>query len=605
MVKVFTWLSMFAMCLVSGTGLFGQTAFFEEGFDGKLPDTWKTQVVVGNQTPSASWVHTTTGPAGQFPTNPLSSTTAANGWMIFDSDLNCNVAGQDSWLISSAINTTGKASVWISFETFYRSFNDRPQIRVGDNLNDLTGWATFEVFPEIRANDFGGIIEGNEELNPQVIKIDLSQAAAGKETIYFAFQFLSSASTANGGDLTGCGYSWQVDDVKLFDVSPVDKHDLVTLHPRGGVNYSTPIAMVDTMSFVFETKNFGSADQTGIDYKVEIIKDDNSLFSSSVLDTSLISGKTDTIFFEDTYVPDDSTGIYQITYSSIQDSTDVSPGNNMITREFIVHPNLYSKDDGEIVSATQPAEIQGDFWEIGNYYFIPKEGYKATEAIISVASSDSVHIGQEVFVYLYKVTEDADPNFTDDDVELIGSGSHKFVTGEGSGAVVSVDLLDIISLDTGIVLEAATEYFLMIQYTQDMFVPFSRLGYYWDISSVVKNGGWFLGGFGDEVTAFARMRIESTEIVATKELQLDDKKLHIYPNPVKDWFALVLTLDKVSPLVEISLKGIDGKNYLNNTYNGVLKDKFEFNTQNLASGTYLLTVRTEEGVKTKRIVVQH
>ena len=117
-----------------------QDPFFTEDFEGGIPADWSNVEVVGNGQPSFVWVDSTEGPQGPFATDPIASTSADNGWALFDSDVNCNdPEGQDAWF-SPAIDGTDLSEVWIRFQTFYRSFNDRPQIRVGTDLEDLASW---------------------------------------------------------------------------------------------------------------------------------------------------------------------------------------------------------------------------------------------------------------------------------------------------------------------------------------------------------------------------------------------------------------------------------------------------------------------------------
>ncbi|MCO6480757.1 MAG: hypothetical protein J5I94_29215, partial [Phaeodactylibacter sp.] len=206
---------------VSPIALIAQEVFFEEDF-GEGAQNWSVIQIVGNGASSGFWRTTTTGPAGVFALNPLNSTTAANGWVQFDSDLNCNPQGQDSWLVSPYIPTEGRTSIILSFETYYRTYNDRPQIRVGEAFTDYFTWDTYEIFPGLAVNDFGGETEGDPSLNPQYIQIDISPSVIGLDSFRFAFQFLSDATTFNGGTQGyGCAYSWQVDDVKLASVREI------------------------------------------------------------------------------------------------------------------------------------------------------------------------------------------------------------------------------------------------------------------------------------------------------------------------------------------------------------------------------------------------
>src|SRR5210317_784364 len=77
---------------------YSQGILLSEDFDGGLPSEWTLRKVLGNDDSTSNWQYTTSGPDGDYPIDPISSTSAENGWMIFDSDKNCNIGvGQDAW----------------------------------------------------------------------------------------------------------------------------------------------------------------------------------------------------------------------------------------------------------------------------------------------------------------------------------------------------------------------------------------------------------------------------------------------------------------------------------------------------------------------------
>ena len=236
----------FLFCLFTPTQ--AQDVFYEEDFS-QAPG-WQAVQVVGNNQNNAFWQSTVTNPPGPSFLDPLNSTTAANGFAYFDSAANCNQAeGQDSWLVSPYIQVDGRTSVILHFETFYRSYNDRPQIRVGStSITDYATWDVYEPFPSLGANDFGWQTEGSTPLNSQTIQIDISPSVIGLDSFRFAFQFLSDFTTFNGGNFFGCAYGWEVDDVKLFSLPEINCGDVIdALDGNGTVmqaNYGSCMAPV-------------------------------------------------------------------------------------------------------------------------------------------------------------------------------------------------------------------------------------------------------------------------------------------------------------------------------------------------------------------------
>ena len=595
----FTKLSLLVMSmLLVGPAVNAQ--FFFETFAEGLPADWTTVEVVGNGTATANWFYTNTGPAGQFPTAPLESTSANDGWMIFDSDLNCNQGiGQDAWLISPSVDATGQRQVVLIFQTLYRRFQDKAFVRVGSDMNDLDSWASVEVFPEAFVNDFGGEVESNPGLNPQFIQIDLTDMIDDVSNFHFAFQYESSDSTTVSGD-KGCDYSWQIDDVALTQLD----NDITFTTPFVFPNVVTPLSQADSVVFGVQINNPGTADQQNIsvDVLVEQIVGDNRVpvYEYNEVIDEIKADSAVVLVADDLYVPQD-TGVYTYTYSQTDNSNDENPGNNTFESFFVIGQTLFSKDDlSNPTDATQPQSVNGDNWEIGNYYVITTDGYVATEATFSFASLEMSHVGQTINIFLYEIDEEDDGVFDNDDVNVIGFNSYTFTDQDQNFDEITVPLLDLDG-EEGVAL-AEGEYLIMVAYLPDMFVPYTNNRYFVNIGTVVNNGDWFLGGFGDEVTAIVRMRID--QAVSTKAPLLADEQFTLYPNPVDENLNVSFDLKQAS---DVDLKIFDMKGTVigQRRFDSVIRENFQWNVRALPAGTYLLNITADEGVKTERFTVQH
>lgn len=604
-IRIFTRLTLsLLLSLGFGAAALAQNAFYTEDFGGGFPSDWSTVEVVGNGQPSSVWVYTTDGPQGGFAIAGLESTTSANGWMMFDSDLNCNhPEGQDAWLISPAIDGSGQTDVWLQFETFYESYNDLPQVRVGTDLNNLDSWAVLEVFPGIGANEFGGILVGDEGLNPQVINLNLTDFAAGVNGFHIAFQFLSNSGTANGGNLTGCGYAWQVDDVRLLDANPILLHDLVLSRPRLAPNFAQPYTQVDTVRMAARIDNIGQLDQTNVAITAEISGDNGDSFSTTEMTDILESDSSVLFLLDETFVPSGTQAIYSLNYTVVADSMDLRPSNNVIETEFVISEDLFQKDNGNFSFSTGPAEVDGETWEVGNYYFVPNGGFEAYEAEFSIASDNNAHQGQSVNVFLYEINEDNDPaSFTDEDVDVLGFATYTFAD-EVSGDLITVQLTDLITGEEGVELQAGGEYLLMIEYQPDMRGVFSDMPSDYDVATVVKNGGWFLGGFTGDAIVWARMRIRSVD-TGLGNVQIANANIALFPNPVTDYVTANIELENASKLMEVRILNTNGQMVSTQTFDNTKGENVRFDVRQFATGTYFLQIRTDEGVKTERFAVQ-
>lgn len=189
----------FLLCLVVNQ-LNGQIVAMSDDFSN--PPNWAISNDAGN---ADDWVIGTTGSSGPFPIGTINSTTAANGFALFDSDLYCS-GSQIAYLTynSAIILDPAAASVTVEFEQFYRKFTDQVFVEVS---TDGVIWNLFEVNAALLQNDFTA--------NPELTSVDITSVAAGQNSIFIRFSFISDFAI-NGGD--GCDYSWMVDDVQVYYV---------------------------------------------------------------------------------------------------------------------------------------------------------------------------------------------------------------------------------------------------------------------------------------------------------------------------------------------------------------------------------------------------
>lgn len=604
MTNRFTPILFFFCILLASQPLSAQ--FFTERFDGGLPETWTATEVKGNNTASSNWIYTTIGPQGEFAnaTGPLNSTSATNGWMIFDSDLNCRLADQEAWLISPAIDGSGKSRLVLIFETVYAKFNSKVFVRVGSDMNNLSSWESIEVFPGLLNNDDAGVLENLPGKNPVTVQLDITDLVSDPANFHFAFQYLSDNTTLEAGDI-GCGYNWQIDDVLLSELNV----DLALENPIEPPNYATPLSQVDSFFFgtLVRNKGFETRNNFGIDVNINKALGAGSfdpVFSSTAIIPSLEPDSSSFVLFEEGFMASDS-GIYILQYGLTDESEEEDKGNNNITQGFLVTSNIFSKDDGSTpTDATQPGNIVGNTWEIGSYYFIPNDGTEATEGIFSVASENNSHQGQTVTVFLYEVApDDITDVFDERDLTVAGFATHTF-TDEENFDLFSVKLLNSENATEGVTLKGQTAYVLTIAYTPDMFVPYTTNPYFFNFSTFVKNGNWFTGGFGEDITAIARMRVRSLNPTSNEVTQLEDNQVQLFPNPAKDEFSVSFQLKQASD-VELNLMDLTGKSLQRKEFKQSLNESVNWDVRNLPSGTYLMQVKSEEGFKTKKFTIQH
>jgi hypothetical protein len=604
--------------------------FFTESFastGGAVPAGWMNVEVAGDGTPTASWLFGTVGPTGPFATALLASTTAADGWATFDSDLNCSTTVQDAWLISPAIDASDKDAVWLLFETYYRSFSDRPQIRVGTDLNDLSSWATFEVFPGITANQFGGILDGDQTQNPQTIQLDLSAVAAGVNGVHIAFQFLSDGTTGNGGAPAACAYSWQVDDMVLTETDPRPANEMrVNAFAAVMPNALTPASQVEPIGFIADIANAGSATQATVTLTMSITNNAGTeVYNDNVIYTNIVSDSTaENVFFPSEFTPPATPDIYTATYSLSYDGDDMDaiPGNNINQFVFAVTDTVFAKELGStrgVAPAADDSYTYGNVYHINSGTTLEGEPLNARTISFGVTNADEL-AGRFVTILLLEWPEDTDGSFSaqQDEYNIVGFNSYEFTGNEGD-ALITV----LANEDGPVELTEGVNYIAAIQYSteddQAMFLQASEdydyqaMTFYTDslgrirysaALDVSNEGELGMTGFGQDIVPVVRLSVGNNIVVNTNEVQLPENAVKVFPNPANTYVNLDFDLEKQTSghLVVFNTKG---QVIINRTLDNVMSERIQLETAGLPSGTYLIRVDTELGVSNRMITVQH
>lgn len=595
----------FMLCMTV-FGLQAQTPFWSEDFSGgDIPAGWTNEDANGN---NAVWTwcgDPTTGAMGGCPNIwddplnqqvPFGATTAGNGFVTVDSDAVGDVpGGHRSQLTTSAIDCSSIGEVWLNFQTHIGVFavdaSTGAILRVSTNGTD---WTTFTLFP-------GLDIQERWSENPENIIIDISEVAANQSTVYLQWDWT--------GDFE---YFWNIDDIQLFDSNPTPANNLSFGFARAAPSFATPAVMLDTMRFGFEINNLGLNPQTNVLASVSVQGDNDDSFELSEEIGLVETGANDTLVFEGFFIPNGTEGTYNMTYTLTQDEEDAFPNNNTIEHQFVVTEDVFAKDDGVFVTSTRPANFQDNTWQIGNYFYIPTSGYEAHEITFAIDSDTDplAYIGETIDIFLYEIAEDDDTdNFTDDDINLVGFNSYTF-TDEETFTPITAEIIDFETDAIGVQLKEDTEYLLMLLLPNNpnIYIPYTDNPYYsaefGDIGTVVKNQDWFLAGFGAETTAFIRMRIRESGTVGINDPLLPENQVEVYPNPGNDQISLRFELDAIASNVDIRLVNTMGQVVANRQLKETQKEQIDFDIRQLPAGTYYAHVRTDEGVRTKKFLIQ-
>jgi hypothetical protein len=314
--------------------------------------------------PSADWEITTAGPTGDFSESygPLESTTAANGWAMFDSDAVGNGSSvQNAWIqLANSVDLTGFNSVAVVWQQFYTRFNDNVYLEV--SIDGGTSWTTYEVNGDIAGNSSSD--------NPDSRSVNISGVAGGQATVWIRFRFEGSWY-----------YFWQVYDFAFVEGATNDIQLSKTYHGdiiNAWEYQQIPLVQVQEVVLGAISYNGGGDTQTNVTYTYDISNGSGSVDSGTfpATNASLASTGTDTTWYATGFTPS-AVDDYTVTISVTSDETDEVPGNNEIVSMFMVTESVYAHDDEDNIEFQfTGTDANGDVagFKAGMYYDVFVDG---------------------------------------------------------------------------------------------------------------------------------------------------------------------------------------------------------------------------------------
>lgn len=546
----------------------------------------------------------------------FASSTNGTGFMTCDSDAAGNITHQ-SRLTSPSIPTTGENTVVLRVESQIGIFTIDAEVGAFLQVSNDggTNWDDYILFP--------GLIAGAPDppnvrwsFNPQIIEVDISATAANQAGILLRFVWDGNYE-----------YHWSLDDVSLQDMvtpPPVAETQLgFGLHAP---SWATPINQIASVELGGFVSNNGVGDMTNVTLNATITNSGGTeVFNEDGVLAQLDAGFADSlVVLGTTYVPPAVTDQYTINYNLTQDLADENPADNIGSSSFAITEQLFSKDNGVIISGS--ANAAGGTYEFGNFYeIINPDSVSSITFGIGKNAADGPIDGESGSVYLFRVncdlnTPECVDGFDDSQVTAIGVG---FWTIPDEDPDIedytpqTVDLLDFNTFQPGPIAVDPGTYIAMVSIVGNgvdntIFVGTADPGYApGQLASVVREGGpigggmdtWFLAGFGPETIAFCRMNVTSgmsaTNVLTPEELAA---KVEVYPNPT----SRVLNLDVVlEEQAEAMITILDAKGSILRTEvrENLSSELISFDLSEFANGIYYISISTENGVKTERFTV--
>lgn len=328
-------------------------------FAGGIPTGW-----ANFGTPSAAtWEYRgpgtspdiTVGSRGAYAggTSAIASSSASNGFMIFDSDfLDSNgdpaTMGQGAApaphvgvLATSPLDFSSYNNVTISLESYARTFYGQ-QWLIFSNDGGVSFSDSIQLHTDLAVNASSD--------NPVLYTLNISSIVAGESNVVVGFLFDGTPGNANGNGY----YFWQFDDVAFletpdFDLAIADWG--IAQGTKRGVYGSTPINEVSEHIVSIISENKGAASVNATTLEVETFDLNGSANLSTTNAGVLASSATMQIDENTGFTPMD-TGFYDVAIRLLGDSTDCFPVDNTQDYSFYVseEEGVYALDHGNINS---------------------------------------------------------------------------------------------------------------------------------------------------------------------------------------------------------------------------------------------------------------
>jgi len=552
---------------------------YNEQFNGSA-GSWTT-----SGTDGAFWLFDTNGPDGQYSSTTnadiITSTTAGNGFMIYDADLSNPAApfvNRQGSLVSPVIDLTGVTNLSVRFQQAYRtccSATFMPKLEV--STDGFTTMTTFDVTAlGVGVNDFSGTVIQEVNLNTFLA----TATNLNNFQMRFNFDGVSGASSH---------YFWQLDDIELFEP--------YMFSLKAGISYwgtfgfwgprlpygKVPVNQIAPVDFSVVVENKGSATQTDAQFSTSIPE---ASFNDAGAVGTLPAFSSDTLDAAASFTPGTTPMVFNPTFMVSSGATDIDPSDNSLTgTPFEVTTDVYARDFGVVDGGSYN---QGEGYEVGNIFdmFANDQTYGAT----FMPRSTSV-AGASVYVRLY----DLDPITRD----------FRFVTESDAYTLTAADLGQLVTLPFTDVIDLLKDssYLLVVgSYgdggtTDDLVTATSgsaeaQTCYYFDMTDQT----WYY----TTNTPIVRMMMgDGVGIVEKSAINT----MNVYPNPAKESTVLTFNL-KGEGKATIEITDVTGKVVAVKTVNGKAgANEVKLDTATLTSGMYTVSVNSNEETASKRLMI--
>jgi len=547
------------------------------------------------------WRRKTTGPLGAYTgvTQIIQSTTAANGFMMFNSDsANSDwstgtptaLATFTDWegsLESPVLDLSATPNVELQFQQRLRyCCGDAPHyVEVSTD-----GGATWpNSFPASTG------VAVNQVSTTQTRKVNLTCALqAGASNVKFRFRHSADAGTSH--------YQWQVDDVKLVELydadlrvvsASVSDFDLDVAATYDSLFYTQyPYSQLRPVPLNMTVLNNSTIPQDGTTANFTVTRGGTTVLDQDQsLGSFPLCPAEQKVGVNPSFTPPAEQGTYNVGFSISATNPDNTPADNTAAASFGVNPFDYARDGGTI-NGYEDGAGDGSVLILGNVFYV----HNATNLdAAKVALNNGSEIGATIIAELRGLDADFTVIAESQEVTIVQS----MLGGNGSSNFTSL------LFNPPVALDAMTDYFLTIHCYGNVRignngVSADQTSFIYYISPT-QGEDWFY----TTTTPMVRMSFNPNsgldDVTTVSGASLGQNM----PNPSRGATAIPYTLEK-SANVAIELHDVSGKlvKRINEGFRPAGSYRVNMSTFDLTEGLYLYTLRAGDVTVTRRMSVE-
>jgi hypothetical protein len=586
----------------------------------------------------------------------IGSNTECNGYMHIDSWNNRFDGGTgdcepcNGGIVSPIIDLTGQSidGLYVEFDQMFIQFFQRVYV-LASNDGGVTYKDTLEVNQTTPVNAFEGL---------RTLRVPLP-GYENEDNIRLKFY-------KNEFNNFGGFYYWGIDDVRLINESSLDMQvntNFFAVNP----SYRTPLSQVSEIPFLVDIFNNGNVTGENVMVDVEITGPQGNVVFNTTQNYPDVPSWTsyENQVFDETFTPSDMgfyTGVYRMNTAG-----DANANNNEIPFFFEVTQDIMSPlpPESDFTGEAFQGITDGSTWAEGasaftlNYaaahtFYIPN-GDGMTISNVRFGVLDKPLNNGIVNAWLYawlRQDDDSSGNFTisSDQTLLVGTrvgGGQIINPAFGSQRIIDIELGQA-DLQTGEAMEDANGnpipielrddqlYVLVLATNSNNQTQIELLGFDADNANI-QNRNFLVNAANLALDSLGSKRVTGTsmqqtasgdfneidalditggtwginelyvEYTITQRVGTEDLNealdISVYPNPTTELLVVDLDLVNVSPVVNIELVNMEGKQVIVDNFTNVSKQKITFDVSGLTAGMYNVNIRTEDGFISKPVII--